>query len=198
MTVSVYPNPAELSPQSWWTDQSLPASLGCPVDGVAGPRGDLACVDNATGEEITLLAVPGHMLAVAHSSTVDPAVVEQFLAGLPSLDTRSDGPHEPDMTSSGVDIEATIGPTRPGPSRIGEDTSEQPYRGPLRLVDPQGAIVARFQTDDAGRYRMPLPPGVYSVESDATGVLPRAEPQTVRVSEHNFTLVRMRFDSGIR
>jgi hypothetical protein len=89
------------------------------------------------------------------------------------------------------------------------------YRGPTRPVCPvdkcdapfsagfevwQGErVVARFQSDSAGRFLIHLPPGTYKVVPDeSAGILVRSQVHEVSVEPSGLTQVEFNFDSGIR
>lgn len=90
------------------------------------------------------------------------------------------------------------------------------YRGPTRPVcqvnNPCNApfsagfevrqgerVVARFQSDSAGRFEVSLPPGSYTVVADASApLLARAQVHDVTVNPNGLTHVELNFDTGIR
>ncbi|MFF4361596.1 hypothetical protein [Streptomyces sp. NPDC001604] len=65
--------------------------------------------------------------------------------------------------------------------------------------DP-GRKIAETTSDANGRFRVPLPPGTYTVHpANLTGaVAPIAQPITVTVTSGRFTDIIIPFDSGIR
>ncbi|MEV6940812.1 carboxypeptidase-like regulatory domain-containing protein [Streptomyces sp. NPDC051172] len=72
-----------------------------------------------------------------------------------------------------------------------------------RLTITSGAParkVAETTSDADGRFRVPLPPGTYTVHpANLTGaVAPIPQPVTVRVTNGRFTDIVIPFDSGIR
>jgi hypothetical protein len=61
-------------------------------------------------------------------------------------------------------------------------------------------VVATVTSDEAGRYVLPLAPGDYVVTGASSdgSPLPFAKPIEVTVTQHAFTSMIVRFDSGIR
>ncbi|NUT94070.1 MAG: hypothetical protein HOY78_18815 [Saccharothrix sp.] len=59
---------------------------------------------------------------------------------------------------------------------------------------------AETTSDDTGHFRVPLPPGRYTLHpANLTGhMLPTAQPQDVEVTAGRYTTVTVPFDSGIR
>jgi len=101
---------------------------------------------------------------------------------------------------SGIEGQAQISPSHPGPLRQGQSGSA-PYQTTLVVLSSDGREVARFQTGADGRFRVALPPGEYTVGSDPSQParrFPRGEQQTVTVLPGKFTTVTLSFDSGMR
>ena len=101
--------------------------------------------------------------------------------------------------SSGIEGDVVVGPTCPGPERVGQ-VCEQPYQATLTVLDQAGKTVTSFQTDAQGHFRVPLAPGTYTIhpEPPASGPLPRAKDQRVTVTAGQFAPVSIRYDTGIR
>lgn len=60
-------------------------------------------------------------------------------------------------------------------------------------------VVARFQSDAAGRFLVPLAPGTYTVVPDASApLLARSQVHEVTVGPSGLTHVEWDFDTGIR
>jgi hypothetical protein len=80
--------------------------------------------------------------------------------------------------------------------------AEVPCSGPaarLTLVFRRGTTaIARIRTTEAGRYRVRLAPGVYTVRTNAKpfGTIPA--PARVRVDYNRFRRVNFAIDTGIR
>ncbi len=99
--------------------------------------------------------------------------------------------------SSGIHLTATIGPTCPGPQRIGQ-VCTQPYEGPFIVSNDNGAEVARATTNQDGQALIDLPPGVYTITPKIDGVLPSGKPLTVTVLVGQYVEANIELDSGIR
>jgi hypothetical protein len=105
----------------------------------------------------------------------------------------------PTPTDSGITGQALIGPICPV-VRVGGDCPDAPYQATLTVLDSRGAVVVRFETDEEGRFRVPLAPGEYTLrpESPEGKPLPIAGEQTFRVNPGTFTELTVNYDSGIR
>jgi len=101
---------------------------------------------------------------------------------------------------SGIEGQAIISPSHPGPVRQGE-SGTAPFKTTIAVWDTvDGREVARVETDSDGRFRVALRPGTYRVGSPRqTGrILPRAGEETVSVTAGKFAKVTINFDSGMR
>jgi hypothetical protein len=81
--------------------------------------------------------------------------------------------------------------------------AEQPCDGPAKNVtlvfSRDGLVVRRATTNEQGRYRVALPPGVYRVRLAARRTIDRGlEPSRARVVPSRFRRVDFFFDTGIR
>lgn len=102
------------------------------------------------------------------------------------------------QAGSGIEGLVTVGPACPGPVRADRACPEAPYQATFTVLDGAGQVVARFETDAGGHFRVDLPPGVYTLRPETTGAYPRAADQDVTVNAGQFTLLQIKFDSGIR
>jgi hypothetical protein len=78
---------------------------------------------------------------------------------------------------------------------------DRPLQARLTVTDTSsGSLVATADTDPAGHFRIPLPPGQYLIRAaNANGApLPRAAPTTTTVGPARYSTLTIRFDSGIR
>lgn len=98
---------------------------------------------------------------------------------------------------SGIDGTVTIGPTCPV-ERVESPCPDRPYEVAIKVFDGRGREVAQARSDSAGRFRLVLSPGTYTLRPPQTGVPPSAAEQTVEVTPGRFTAVHIAFDSGIR
>jgi hypothetical protein len=85
--------------------------------------------------------------------------------------------------------------------RLDSPCPDRPLQARLTVTDAaSGNVVATAETDPAGHFRIPLPPGQYTVRAtNPTGApLPRAAPTTATIASGRYTTLTIRFDSGIR
>jgi hypothetical protein len=109
------------------------------------------------------------------------------------------GHQEPDnghQNITGFEGTAYLGPTRPV-CRV-ESPCEAPFTTGFEVWRGK-QVVARFQSDSAGRFRLQLPPGTYTVIPDSSaGILLRSQAQQVTVEASRLTQVEWHFDTGIQ
>lgn len=100
--------------------------------------------------------------------------------------------------STGVAGIISISPVQGGPTRQGAPDSKP--LGNMAFVVKQGDnVIKSFQTDSAGRFRVDLQPGHYTiVRKDWTGAIGSYGPFEVAVSEGKMTSVDWKCDSGLR
>jgi hypothetical protein len=80
-----------------------------------------------------------------------------------------------------------------------EQPCDEPAKGVTLLFLRANRVVGRVVTDDEGRYRLRLPPGLYTVRRPAAGSVDRKlEPNRVRVFAGRRTNVDFFIDTGIR
>ena len=120
----------------------------------------------------------------------------QFLIGLLiiSLATCS-APATP--IDSGIEGQVLIGPTCPVVVE-GQDCANKPYQATLTVNSPNGRKIAQVQTDEEGRFKIPLAPGEYILHPESPNVMPFAGEQTFIVETGKFTQIVVNYDSGIR
>ena len=70
--------------------------------------------------------------------------------------------------------------------------------GTIEVLDSQGSLVTRFQTDTNGSFQVPLPAGTYTVQGVSSGPFPLPPTLEVTVSPGQYTQLILAFDSGIR
>jgi hypothetical protein len=80
-----------------------------------------------------------------------------------------------------------------------DEPCDAPFAASFDVRDAQ-RVVARFRSDTAGRFRVTLPPGSYTVVPDSSAPLLGAAYQTqaVTVGPEGLTHVELSFDTGIR
>jgi len=120
----------------------------------------------------------------------------QFLIGLLiiSLATCS-APATP--TDSGIEGQVFIGPMCPVVQE-GQECPDQPYQASLTVTSLEGRKIVQVQTDEAGRFKIPLASGQYILHPESPNVMPFASEQTFIVEAGKFTQVIVNYDSGIR
>jgi hypothetical protein len=101
-------------------------------------------------------------------------------------------------SDSGIQGRVTVGPMCPV-SRPGVPCPDQPYAAALSiLAAATGRPVTSVKSDDAGYYKVLLPPGSYIIHPESPGFLPRGVDIEVTVLPHRFTQQDIQYDSGIR
>ena len=99
--------------------------------------------------------------------------------------------------SSGLRGVVVRGPI--APMCVAEEPCTEPAKNVTLLFSRNGRIVGRTVTDSAGRYRLRLPAGVYSVRRPPPVGLGRGiEPNHARVYARRFVRVDFSIDTGIR
>jgi hypothetical protein len=90
------------------------------------------------------------------------------------------------------------GPINPGPEIEGE-VNQEPFRALFHVLHSDH-VVAHFESDDDGNFRVVLVPGEYRIVADASAPLlnPELQPKLVTVPENGFADVTLEFDTGIR
>jgi hypothetical protein len=127
---------------------------------------------------------------LAHPTTSD-AVRLTAGAKLDFAATSDDAPSD-----SGISGQVTIRPVRP--HEIAGVRDSNPYEATIQVLDQSGQPVTTLRSDADGNFRVALPPGQYVLRPQSPGFYPRASEQTVVVSPHSFTQVRINYDSGMR
>ena len=108
--------------------------------------------------------------------------------------TQSEQPE----TGTGLEGEIRIGPIHGGPTRIGvADT--KPLANTAFVVKKDEKIIASFETDDQGRFRVSLPPGKCTVSNrDGKGKVGRYGPFEVEIVAGQIKKVQWECDTGLR
>lgn len=101
-------------------------------------------------------------------------------------------------TGTGLEGEIRIGPVHGGPTRIGVDDS-RPLAKTAFVVKKDEGIIASFETDDQGRFRVSLPPGKYTVsKSGGKGKVGMYGPFEAEIVAGQMKKVQWECDSGLR
>lgn len=82
--------------------------------------------------------------------------------------------------------------------QVGQECPDQPYQAVLTVNSPEGERIAQVQTDEEGRFKIPLLPGEYILHPESTDVLPFASEQIIFVEEGKYIQVIVNYDSGVR
>jgi len=99
--------------------------------------------------------------------------------------------------ASGLHGVVTRGPT--APMCVAEAPCTEPAKNVTLVFSRSDHLAGRVVTDGQGRYRLRLPPGLYSVRRAASaGLDKRLDPNRVRVSARRFVHVDFSIDTGIR
>ena len=104
---------------------------------------------------------------------------------------------EPASTNNGVEGQVFIGPLCPV-VQVGQECPDQPYQATLTVNNSNGREIAKVQTDEQGRFKIPLEPGEYILHPESPNVMPYASEQTFTVVSGKFTQITVNYDSGIR
>lgn len=99
---------------------------------------------------------------------------------------------------SGIVGRVLRGPVEPGPTIAGA-ADEAPFRAIFHVLD-SGREVARFESDEQGRFRVVLPPGKYTIVPDKSApmLFPHQQTKNVTVPAGGYGEVTLRFDTGMR
>jgi hypothetical protein len=73
-----------------------------------------------------------------------------------------------------------------------------PIEATVVATDASGEVVARADSDARGRFRMPLPAGVYTVTVEGLTGIQFAKPVSVTVPSGRFVSISVGVDTGIR
>ena len=85
------------------------------------------------------------------------------------------------------------------PACVAEQPCTAPAKNVTLLFSRNDHIVGRVVSDAAGRYRLRLPAGVYTVRRPAAALIDRRlDPSRVRVYRGRFARIDFSIDTGIR
>jgi hypothetical protein len=80
----------------------------------------------------------------------------------------------------------------------GQECPDQPYQATLTVLNRDGVQIAQFQSDDQGRFSIPLVPGEYILHPESPSGIPFAGDHSFMVETGRFTQITVHYDSGIR
>lgn len=121
----------------------------------------------------------------------------KFLIGVLILVLATCSIYSPTPRGSGIEGQVLIGPMCPVLQQ-GQECPDQPYQATLTVNNPSGMQIARFQTDEQGRFKVPLVPGDYVLHPESPDGIPFASEQTFSVQTGQYTQLTVHYDSGIR
>ena len=98
---------------------------------------------------------------------------------------------------SGIEGTVLIGPMCPVVQE-GQECPDQPYQATLTVNSSEGSRIVQVQTDEQGRFKIPLMPGEYILHPETPNGIPYASEQTFIVEAGAFTQILVNYDSGIR
>jgi hypothetical protein len=120
-----------------------------------------------------------------------------FFIGLMIILLATCSSQEPAPAESGVQGQVLVGPMCPV-VQAGQECPDQPYQAALTVNSLRGERIAQVQTDEQGRFKIPLEPGEYILHPESPNVMPFAPEQTFKVETGRFTQIIVHYDSGIR
>jgi hypothetical protein len=121
----------------------------------------------------------------------------KFLIGVMILVLATCSIYNPTPRGSGIEGQVLIGPMCPV-VQAGQECPDEPYRATLTVKNRDGLQIAQFQTDDRGRFNIPLVPGEYILHPESPNRIPFASDQSFNVETGRFTRIAVHYDSGIR
>jgi hypothetical protein len=121
----------------------------------------------------------------------------QFVAGILIILLATCSVQEAAPADSGLEGQVIIGPMCPALQQ-GQPCPDQPYQATLTVNSLDGKKITQVQTDQQGRFRIPLEPGQYILHPESPNAMPFAGQQAVQVEADRFTQLTVNYDSGIR
>jgi hypothetical protein len=121
----------------------------------------------------------------------------KFLIGVLILVLATCSIYSPTPRGSGIEGQVLLGPMCPI-VQPGQECPDQPYQATLTLQSLSGVQIAQFQTDEGGRFNVPLVPGEYILHPESPNGLPFAGDQSFIVETAQYTQITVHYDSGIR
>jgi hypothetical protein len=101
--------------------------------------------------------------------------------------------------SSGITGQVLLGPMTPV-VRSDKIVPDRPFQAKIQILDEKREFITEFETDEEGKFKVPLPPGTYIISPVAPrpNMPPYPEEKTVTVEEGTFLETKVLFDTGIR
>jgi hypothetical protein len=121
----------------------------------------------------------------------------QFVIGILILLLATCSAQPPAPRNGGIEGQVFIGPMCPV-VQVEQECPDQPYQAVLTVNSPQGGKIVQVQTDEEGRFKIPLAPGEYVLHPESPNTIPFAGEQPFVVEEGKFTQIIVNYNSGIR
>ena len=121
----------------------------------------------------------------------------KLLIGIMILVLATCSIYSPTPRGSGIEGQVLLGPMCPVVQQ-GQECPDQPYQATLTVLNRDGIQITQFQTDDQGRFSVPLVPGEYILHPESPNGIPFAGDQSFMVETGRFTQITIHYDSGIR
>ena len=121
----------------------------------------------------------------------------KFLIGVMILVLATCSLYSPTPRGSGIEGQVLLGPMCPVVQQ-GQACPDQPYQATLTVKDLSGVQIAQFQTNEEGRFQIPLVPGEYILHPESPNGIPFAGDQSFLVETGRYTQITIHYDSGIR
>ena len=121
----------------------------------------------------------------------------KFLIGVMILVLATCSIYSPTPRGSGIEGQVLVGPMCPVVQQ-GQECPDQPFQATLTVINRDGVQIAQFQTDEQGRFSVPLVPGEYILHPESPNGIPFAGDQSFIVETGRFTQITVHYDSGIR
>ena len=121
----------------------------------------------------------------------------KFLMGVLILVLATCSLYNPTPRGSGIEGQVLIGPMCPVVQQ-GQECPDQAYQATLTVNDLNGVQIVQFQTDEQGRFKVPLVPGGYILHPESPNGIASAGEQSFVVQTGQYTQITVNYDSGIR
>jgi hypothetical protein len=126
-------------------------------------------------------------------------IMSLAISACTTSEDQEDLPPTPTPAGSGVEGYVWIGPTCPV-VHVGTECPDRPYETGLTVIDTEGQDIISGRSDEAGYFRLLLPPGNYILvpEIPNPNAPPFADPIPFDVELGSFTQITVSYDSGMR
>lgn len=102
---------------------------------------------------------------------------------------------------SGVEGVVTIGPTCPVVKEGDLSCADKPYSTTIEVINIgsiKSSIFSSVESDKEGNYKLMLPPGEYTLQSNIGNTMPSCESKNIIIEPSKIIKVNISCDSGIR